>query len=398
VPTYTSLFRLREFRTLWTTTVLGVASSTMFSLALATLVYDRTGSALLSALALFGPMLAQVGGATTLMSLADVARPRVTLTVLAAVVAVAHLIQAALDLPVLVRVLIVLAVAYVLSIGSGVRWGLLHDVLPPGTYALGRSAMNLAVGSMQVLGFAVGGILLQVLDVREIFLVGAVLMTLAVPLTWLGLREHQPRRWGRAGLRETWRGNRLLLHQPSTRPLLLALCVPNGLVVGCEALFVPYAGNQAAWLFGAGAAGMFAGDLVVGRWLSREARLRAATWLRLLLAVPFLAFVLHPPVMLAAALVLVACVGYAASLAQQEMLVALTPRELSGQVLGVESSARMTFQGVGALLAGGLADVLDVGLTMTLLATASLLVSLVLTRPLTAAARRTVVHAPATAT
>jgi predicted MFS family arabinose efflux permease len=298
-------------------------------------------------------------------------------------------VQAPLDLPVLVRVLLVLATAYVTSIGSGARWGLLNDVLPEGAWALGRSAMNLAVGGMQVLGFAIGGVLLQVLDLRAIFLLGALLMTLAVPLTWFGLGEHPPRRVGRPGLRETWRGNRLLLSRPSTRPLLVALCVPNGLVVGCEALFVPYAGDQAAWLFGAGAAGMFAGDLVVGRWLSREGRLRVATWLRLLLAAPFLLFALQPSVALAAALALVASVGYAASLAQQEMLVALTPRDLAGQVLGVESSARMTFQGVGALVAGATADVLDVGVTISLLAVASLVVSLALTRPLAHAARRT---------
>lgn len=395
MTTYSSLFALREFRTLWTSTVLMVASSTMFSLALATLVFDRTGSALLSALALFGPMLAQVLGATTLMAVADVSPPRSTLTLLAAVVAAAYLVQAALELPVLVRVLMVLATAYVTSIGGGVRWGLLSEVLPEGTWALGRSAMNLAVGGMQVLGFAVGGILLQVLDLRAIFLIGALLMSLAVPLTWFGLGEHAPRRVGRPGLRETWRGNRLLLSRPSTRPLLVALCVPNGLVVGCEALFVPYAGDQAAWLFGAGAAGMFAGDLVVGRWLSREGRVRAATWLRLLLAAPFLLFALQPSVALAAALALVASVGYAASLAQQEMLVALTPRDLAGQVLGVESSARMTFQGVGALVAGATADVLDVGVTISLLAVASLVVSLALTRPLTHAARRTLAPAEA---
>ena len=98
---------------------------------------------------------------------------------------------------------------------------------------------------------------------------------------------------------------------------------------------------------------------------------------------------------LAAALALVASVGYAASVAQQEMLVALTPRDLTGQVLGVESSARLTFQGVGALVAGATADVLDVGVTITLLAAASLVVSLALTRPLAHAARRTLAAAGA---
>jgi predicted MFS family arabinose efflux permease len=396
VTTYSSLFALREFRTLWTTTVLSMAAHTMFSLALATLVFERTGSALLTAVTLFGPMLAQVLGATTLMSAADVTRPRVTLTVLAAVVAAADLAQALLPLSVPGRVLLVLAASYVVSIGSGVRWGLLVQVLPRESFAIGRSAMNLAVGSMQVLGFAVGGLLLQVLEVEQIFLVGALLMAAAVPVSWFGLGDHPPRRVGKVGLRETWRGNRTLLAQRSTRPLLLALCVPNGLVVGCEALFVPYAGDQAAWLFAAGAAGMFVGDLTVGRFLSPAGRLRAATWLRLLLAVPFLFFVLEPPVPVASALALVACVGYAASIAQQEMLVALTPPELSGQVLGVEGSARMTCQGLGALLAGALADTLDVGLTMTLLAAASVLVSLVLTRPLATAALRTLTAVAAT--
>jgi predicted MFS family arabinose efflux permease len=221
-----------------------------------------------------------------------------------------------------------------------------------------------------------------------VFWLAACLSALAVPLLWRGLGRYPPRRSRPTGLGENWRGNRVLLGMPGTRPLLLALCVPNGLVVGCEALFVPYAGDAAAPLFVAGAAGMMAGDLVVGRALTIDGRRRAATWLRLWLAVPFLAFALHPPISVAALLAGVACVGYAASLAQQELLIALTPVELSGQVLGVESSTRMTFQGLSAVLAGALGEVLDVGVAITVLAVASLLVSFALTPALTRVARR----------
>jgi len=70
------------------------------------------------------------------------------------------------------------------------------------------------------------------------------------------------------------------------------------------------------------------------------------------------------------------------------MLVAITPPRLSGQVLGVESSLRMTCQGLGALLAGSLAEVLDTGHTVALLAIASLLVSVGLTPALTRASSR----------
>ena len=79
--------------------------------------------------------------------------------------------------------------------------------------------------------------------------------------------------------------------------------LPNGLVVGCEALFVPYAGERAGWLLAAGAIGMMTGDLVVGRFLTAAARRRTSTPLRLLLAAPFLVFAFDPGIPLAAVLV-----------------------------------------------------------------------------------------------
>jgi hypothetical protein len=85
------------------------------------------------------------------------------------------------------------------------------------------------------------------------------LAALAVPITWTGVGDRRPRRTRWTGLRETWRGNRILLTLPSTRPVLLALTIPNGLVAGCEALFVPYAGDAAAAFFVAGAAACSSG-------------------------------------------------------------------------------------------------------------------------------------------
>jgi predicted MFS family arabinose efflux permease len=178
------------------------------------------------------------------------------------------------------------------------------------------------------------------------------------------------------------RANRLLLADRDTRVLLLALAVPNGLVVGCEALFVPYAGESAGWLLAGAAAGMMAGDLLVGRALGPAGRRRASTPLRLLLAAPYLLFAVQPSVPVAVAVAAVASVGYAATLAQQEWLVALTPAALRGQVLGGESSVRMTLQGVCAALAGVLADLLTPAAAIALLAVASLVVSAALTRAL----------------
>jgi predicted MFS family arabinose efflux permease len=197
-----------------------------------------------------------------------------------------------------------------------------------------------------------------------------------------GVAERPPRRRARVGLRETARANRLLFADRDTRALLLALSVPNGLVVGCEALFVPYAGEAAGWLLAGAAAGMMAGDLLGGRVLSPDGRRRASTPLRLLLAAPYLVFALEPGVPVAVLVAALASVGYAATLAQQEWLVTLTPAALRGQVLGVESSVRMTLQGVCAAVAGLLADLTTPAAAVTALAVASLLVSAALTRPL----------------
>jgi hypothetical protein len=382
MSTYTQIFATREFRNLWFGSALGNASSTMTSLTLAIVVDATTGSALLAAMIMFGPSLAQVLGVSTLMSAADTARPRQILTLLAAGSAVAVGIQAALDLSPGLRLVLSLTLAYGLSIGAGVRYGLLGEVVHDDQFILGRSAMNLSVGAMQIAGFGIAGILLQAVSPSTVLWIATGFATLAVPVVRFGLQDRPPRRVARTGLAETWRGNRVLLSQKRTRPLLLALTLPNGLIVGCEALFVPYAGPRAGWLLAAGAAGMMSGDLTVGRFLSRNGRRVAGRWLRFVLAVPFLGFAFHLPIAVLCVLVAVGSFGYSASLAQQEVLVDLTPAQLRGQVLGLESALRGTTFGVAAILAGALADLTSAAPAMTAFAAASLLVSAILTRPL----------------
>jgi predicted MFS family arabinose efflux permease len=382
MSTYTQIFANREFRNLWISSALGNASSTMTSLTLAIMVDATTGSALLAAMIMFGPSLAQVLGVSTLMSAADTARPRRVLALLAFLSTVAVGAQATFDLNAGLRLLIALGVAYGLSIGSGVRLGLLSEVVGEDQFVLGRSAMNLSVGAMQIAGFGIAGLLLQAIRPSAVLWIATGFSALAALAIRFGLRDRAPRRVARTGLTETWRGNRRLLSQRNTRPLLLALALPNGLMVGCEALFVPYAGSQAGWLLAAGAAGMMTGDLVVGRFLNRTRRRIAGRWLRFLLAVPFLGFAFDLPIAVLATLVALGSIGYSASLSQQEVLVDLTPADLRGQVLGLESALRMTAFGIFAILAGGLAELTSAAPAIATFAAASLLVSAALTRPL----------------
>ena len=144
----------------------------------------------------------------------------------------------------------------------------------------------------------------------------------------------------------------MLLGSPLLRPVFLAAWVPNGLIVGCESLFVPFAGRSAGYLFAATAAGMLTGDIMVGRFLPAAARTWLVEPLRFLLAAPYLLFFLHPALAPAAVLGFLASAGYAASLPLQERLISHTGAEVRGQVLGLNSTGVTAMQGVGAVLAG----------------------------------------------
>ncbi|MER6109737.1 MFS transporter [Streptomyces hirsutus] len=393
---YRALLRNREFTGLYVSLTLTVAASTLSGFALGTLVDERTGSPLLTAVSMYGATFATVLGALTLMSVADGRRPRRTLVTLQCVSLAGVAAQAVPGLPLAARFGLLLVLGFFQSLGAGARMGLLTEVVPASTYVLARSLMNITSGGTAVLGFAVGALLLRHLSPHEVFAVAAVLTGLGLVAVATTAREYSTRpadpgrpgaRSGpRSGPRRTWTTNVELFSHPGRRALLLNLWVPNGLIVGCEALFISYDPAHAGVLLAAGSAGMLLGDLTVGRLLSADRRRRCAFALRLLLAVPYLLFTASPPTPVAAVAVFVAGAGFAATLPLQEQLLALTPDPVRGQVQGMESAGRMTWQGIGAALAGGVALYLGPGPTITALAALSVTVT-VLSRPFVARAR-----------
>jgi predicted MFS family arabinose efflux permease len=154
--------------------------------------------------------------------------------------------------------------------------------------------------------------------------------------------------------------------------------VPNGLVVGCESLYVSYDSGSAGVLFASAALGMFVGDLTLGRFVPPTLRARLDIPLRLLLATPYLFFALRPGLPWSAMAVCVASIGYGASLVLQERLMELTPDQLAGHALGLRSAGMLTMQGIGAAVAGTIAQLTSPPTAMTLVALASVAVTLTL--------------------
>ena len=379
MQTYRDLFRAREFSSLFVALSVRNAAETMSGLALATLVYGRTGSALLAALAMFGSSFAQVVGAMTLLSIADRVAPRAALSVIGLTLAIVTAGMAVPGSPVWLLLTIELAGGLVTAASGGVVWGLVNEIVPNGAWVLGRSVFNASVGITQIAGFATGGALLHFTSARGALWVACGLYVASVVLVRSGLAARPPRASGRPSVRETWAGNVRLWSSPARRSVYLALWVPNGLIVGCEAIFVAYAPNSAAALFVAAGVGMLAGDITVGRLLGRGLRARLITPLRVLLAAPYLLLIASPAPAVAVVPVAIASLGYSAGLLLQERLIALTPDAIRGQALGLHSAGMRALQACGATLAGCLAGIASPGTAMAILATASLVITVALT-------------------
>lgn len=384
MTTYRQLFAVPEFLVLFLVQCLNIGSYAVASLALGTITFTATGSPVLTALAMFGAPLMRIVGQALFGSGSDLVRPRTALVLVATTTMVTDLLQALPGLAWGWRFVLLAVGPLVTSALGGSMIALVSDILPPDGFILGRATMNIAVGGMQIVGYGIGGLLLVAFTTTQLFLGAAAALLVAVLLLRLGLSDHPPRHTGESVVKRTREVNRALLGSRVTRPIYLTLWVPNGLIVGCEALFVPFAGARAGYLFAVTAAGMLLGDVVVGRFLAVPVRDRLITPLRLLLAVPYLAFFLVPSLPYAAALAFVASVGYSSGLPLQERLVTHTDGQARGQVFGLQGTGLMAGQAVGALLGGTVASALGVGpaaaaQAMGVMAVGSVLVSLALT-------------------
>lgn len=388
--TYRSLFAIREFRVLFANFCVVVISVAASGLALATITYEATRSAVLSGLSMFGGPLVSLVVSQLLLASSDVVRPRTALMCQIGAALVSDALQLVPGLPWQARFGL-LAIPYAAyAMFGGTRWALVREIVPEGSYILARSTMNLAEG-MQVIGYGVGGLALLWLAPRGLFLFAALADLLALVSVRLGIRNRPAcaARGSGSGdkgnvVGRTAAVNWALFRSPVIRPLYIALWVPNGLIVGCESLFVPYGrsatghGAAAGWLFATTAAGAMAGEVLVGRFVPPGRRDRFIWPLRLLLAVPYLFFFLAPPVAVAVPLGFLASAGYAASLPLQGRLIQHTNNAIQGQVLGLHANGVMIWQAIGALAAGAVAFWLPPAAAMGTMAAASTAITLLL--------------------
>lgn len=362
--TYREVFAVGEFRALWAAQTFSYIGDQLAQVALAVLVYHRTGSPLLTAIAYALTYLPPIVGGPLLAGLADMF-PRRTVMVVCDIVRAALVALMALQvMPFPLLCLLVFSTVLLGAPFTAARAALLPDILDGDRYVAGSAINNITHQTTQMLGFLGGGALVALVGPHGALALDAVTFAVSglILMVWL-----QPRPAPRGGRREPlalWRntrdGARLVFGDPVLRSLVLFawLCafyvIPEGLAAPYAATYPGSTAVTVGLLMSAMPTGMVVGVFVFSRFVRPFDRLRAMGWLSMLACAPLIGSVLHPPLWAVVVLWALSGVGSAYQLAANAAFVAAVPPADRGQAFGLAQSGILAGQGLG-ILVGGLA-------------------------------------------
>ncbi|MEU5718949.1 MFS transporter [Streptomyces sp. NPDC020403] len=359
-----SLIRRSEFRTLWAAFAQSVLGDQLARVALSLLVFERTDSAGWTAAAYALTSLPALLSGVLLTGLAD-RFPRRTVMIgcdLVRAVLVGLMALPGTPLP-LLAALLVLAQLAEAPFGAS-QGALMPAVLGTRLYERGQRVMLITHQAGQLVGFAVGGVLVVWLGSHVSLGLNAVTFLVSALLIRLGVKarpvdesaDARPKRMSA----QVGSAAALIWSDPRLRSLV-ALGWLAGFIVLPEGLAAPFAeeaGGSAAsvgLLLAAHPAGMVVGAALLGRAaVGAERRRQLLGPLAVGSNVPLLVYWADPAVGPALLVLLVSGICSAYQITAGATFVLLTPAGQRGQALGLARSGLTAMQGIG-VAAGGLA-------------------------------------------
>ncbi|WP_433558874.1 MFS transporter [Pseudonocardia xinjiangensis] len=374
-----AVFRVREFRVVWAAELLSIAGDQLARVALAVLVYGRTGSAAWAAATYALTFLPALLGGVLLSGLADRYRRRevmigsdVLRAVLVAAMAIPHL-------PLWALCALLVVVVLLGSPHTAAQGALLPEILRGELYERGLAVRQITSQTAQLVGFASGGVLVAAISPSLALLANAVSFALSAVLVRTGVADRpQPgttdgddEAGGSAadapvgGLRGVVAALVEIATDPRRRALVLLAWLVGWYVVP-EALAAPYADQLGAGpavvglLMAADPLGSVVGAWLFVRFVPAETRARLVGVLAVGAGLPLILCLFRPPLPLTLLLWGVSGMLSTAYLLQtQASFVRATPTVGRGRAIGVAASGIIAAQGAAVLIGGFLADTWD---------------------------------------
>ena len=357
------VFAVSEFRALWSAQALSCAGDQFAQVAIAFVVYARTGSPFLTAAAYALTYLPPVLGGPVLSGLADLfPRQQLMITLdliragLVALMAIRGLPFAGLG--VLFFGTVLLGTPF-----SSARSALLPEVLPGNRYSLGAVIGSHTAQLSQIAGFLAGGGLVAALGPYRALALDSLSFSLSAGILacWVRPRPAPPSTGHPSPWEITWDGTVTVFGSPVLRTLVLFGWLA-GFTVVPEALAAPYAHSLGGGaptigvLMAAMPAGTVIGGFVIGRLLRPSDRMRPMGWLAMLSCAPLIFSLAHPPLPVLILLWVLAGAGGAYQLVAAAAFVRALPAARRVRAFAVAQSGLLASQGLGILTGGAVAQ------------------------------------------
>lgn len=362
---YRDVFAVSEFRAVWSAQALSAAGDQFAQVAIAFVVYARTGSPFLTALAYALTYLPPILGGPTLAGLADILPRQQVMITLDLIRAGLVALMALPGMPLPGLCTLFFATVLLGSPFSAARSALLPDVLPRDKFLAGSAIGNHTSQLGQIAGFLVGGGLVATLGPYRALALDSLSFSLSAGILacWVRPRPAPPcaAAPGPSPWEITWEGVSAVFGNPVLRTLVLFGWLA-GFAVVPEGLAAPYAravgGGPPAvgLLMAAMPAGTVLGAFVIGRLMRPSDRMRPMGWLAMLSCAPLMFSLLHPPLPLVLLMLGLAGAGGAYQLAAAAAFVRALPAATKVRAFAVAQSGVLAAQGLGILTAGAVAQ------------------------------------------
>ncbi|MEQ7009345.1 MFS transporter [Actinopolymorpha sp. B17G11] len=362
---YRSLFGVREFRYLYASLTLSYIGDQLSAVAVSVLVFDRTGSALLTALAYASAWLPGIVGGPLLGPLADRLPRRDVLVVCDMARALLVSVLAIPGISVSVAIALLYITHAFKSPFTAARSALLPEVLSGQTYITGNGLNNITHQVANVVGFGLGGIVVTLLRPNGTLLLDAATFAVSAVLVRIGVRQ-RPAAVTSAGryhlLRESVEGLRYVFGDRWLRGCLLLVWFGLALPFGPEAVAYPYAqelngGARAAGvMLAAPGLGYIVGAVLLTRVLTPRMRNRLLVPFATMSSAALVPALLSPPLPVVVLLLLIVGIGSAFSAPLNAIFAQLIAPEYRGRAMAVAISGILAMQGLAFLLTGALVD------------------------------------------
>ena len=371
--TFRDVFAVPEFRALWFSEVLSVAGDRLALVALTLLVFQHTGSPLLTAVAYAAGYVPWVVGGLFLAEVAD-RRPRRSVMVVCDVVRFFLVAAMAIPhMPIWVLVALLFATTMFAPPFESARAAITPDILQGELYALGTAVIQTTFLAGQVLGAVGGGLAVAFVGVRPALMIDAVTFVISALFIGLGIRSRPAASRSDAAEPEAARpsvlarmrdGFRLLFGNQALRTLLLLgwlvafYTIPEGVAA-------PYAAKLGGGPVATGlvlASTVFSTMIVTPLFTRLVRPRRRLAWmgpLAVLTCATLVLTALHPG--LAASLVifsLSAAFGVY-QIAANTAFVVRVPSERRAQAFGIANMGVIVGQGAAFVAAGAAAEVVS---------------------------------------